>query len=284
MFYDYLCNIIKRPFLKKNISILGCGWLGFPLAVRLIALGWQVKGSTTTEAKLLLLRSNQIDPYLVQLDDGLLQKSGFFGSDTLLINIPPGLRRQSVETYLNQMQALADRVEQSPVKQVIFISATSVYEDSNSEVIRTDVADTESPLYQSEVFFTDNAKFNTTVIRLAGLIGPGRNPARFFSGKTDVPNGRAPVNLIHLDDCIGIIQSVLDQQKFGATYHAAAPAHPSRMAFYTEASRAAGLPLPVFIDELKEWKIIDPEKLEHELRYQFIHPDLLQSLDNRSLW
>jgi len=69
----------------------------------------------------------------------------------------------------------------------------------------TDGVDAESALYRSEQLFHENTNFQTTVIRLAGLIGPGRNPARFFAGKTNIPNGNAPVNLIHLDDCIGFI-------------------------------------------------------------------------------
>ena len=259
--------------MEKNISILGCGWLGLPLAIRLIAGGWHVKGSTTTETKLPLLRSNQIDPYLVQLGNDALGND-FFYNTILLINVPPSLRKQSAEAYLNQMQALVNRVEHSPVKQVIFISATSLYPDTNTGIIQTNMVDEESPLYQSERFFTGNTHFTTTVIRFAGLIGPERNPSRFFSGKTGIPNGQAPVNLIHLEDCIGIIQTVLHQQKFGGIYHAAAPTHPSRMEFYTEASRVVGLPLPGFVDELKEWKIIDPAKLISELNYQFVHPDL----------
>ena len=39
----------------------------------------------------------------------------------------------------------------------------------------------------------------------------------------------------------------------------------------------------LFIDELKEWKIIDAEKLEHDLDYEFIHPDLLSMLKEAPL-
>mgnify|MGYP003615968040 CR=1 FL=1 len=39
-----------------KISILGCGWLGFPLAQKLIETGYEVKGSTTSESKLEALK------------------------------------------------------------------------------------------------------------------------------------------------------------------------------------------------------------------------------------
>lgn len=48
-----------------KVSILGCGWLGFPLAKKLIEIGFEVKGSTTTENKLAVLKSNKIAPYLL---------------------------------------------------------------------------------------------------------------------------------------------------------------------------------------------------------------------------
>ncbi len=37
---------------KTDNSILGCGWLGKPLAVSLLDEGFNVKGSTTSEEKL----------------------------------------------------------------------------------------------------------------------------------------------------------------------------------------------------------------------------------------
>ena len=274
-FYDTFV-IRKTKGLNKKISILGCGWLGLPLAIRLIGNNWTVKGSTTTPSKIPLLRSHQIDAYLVQLGDNILPYGDFFESDILLINIPPSLKKQSAEGYLKQMYALKKQIEQSPVTQVIFISSTSVYPDTNRVISGANNADSNSALYQSEQLFRQSKNFTTTIIRFAGLIGPGRSPARFFSGKTNIPNGRAPVNLIHLDDCIGVIESILNRQHFGQTYHAAAPAHPSRNEFYTHASQAAGLPLPGFIDELNEWKIIDPDKLINDLNYQFLHSDLMK--------
>lgn len=266
--------------MDKTISILGCGWLGLPLAVSMIANNWKIKGSTTTAAKLTILRNHKIDPFLLQLNAGLSLYGDFFNSRVLLVNVPPSLKKQTAQTYLANMQALVKQVELSPVKQVIFISSTSVYRDTNTELTGTNVVDFESPLYLSEQLFRQNKSFTTTIIRFAGLIGPGRNPSRFFAGKIDIPNGKAPVNLIHLDDCIGIIQTILNQNNFGNTYHAAAPTHPSRSQFYTLATQAAGLPLPAFIDELKEWKIINSGKLITDINYQFIHPDLLKSISN----
>jgi nucleoside-diphosphate-sugar epimerase len=263
-------------YVNKSITILGCGWLGLPLAVKLVASGWAVKGSTTSPEKLQKLQESKIDPYLVQLADLPAADKRFFESEVLLINIPPGLRTQSAEAYLAQMDQLLLAVKQSPVKQVIFISSTSVYPELNRQITDVQDVDGSSALYQSELLFTQCSAFITTVIRFAGLVGLGRHPARFFAGKQNIPNGQSPVNLIHLDDCIGIIQSLLSQQKFGGTYHVAAPAHPGKAAFYAAAAKHTGLPLPEFVDELKEWKIIDDITLVNRLGYKFIYPDLVE--------
>jgi len=47
----------------KNVSILGCGWLGKPMAVSLMNDGFLVKGSTTSEIKIQELESLGIESY-----------------------------------------------------------------------------------------------------------------------------------------------------------------------------------------------------------------------------
>ena len=53
---------------KETITILGCGWLGLPLAKALVKSGYPVKGSTTREENLETLREAGLEPFLVELD------------------------------------------------------------------------------------------------------------------------------------------------------------------------------------------------------------------------
>ena len=79
-----------------KISILGCGWLGLPLAEKLIETGYEVKGSTTSENKLDILQSHKIEPFLVTLSEDKITGtiSEFLNeSEILIIDIPPGLRK-----------------------------------------------------------------------------------------------------------------------------------------------------------------------------------------------
>jgi nucleoside-diphosphate-sugar epimerase len=108
------------------------------------------------------------------------------------------------------------------LQKVIFISSTGVYADLNMEVneLTDPQPDTVSGkiLYEAEELFRQQIKFKTTIIRFGGLIGLGREPGRFFAGKKDIPNGLAPVNLIELNDCIGITEAILNKNAFGYTF------------------------------------------------------------------
>ena len=94
-------------------------------------------------------------------------------------------------------------------------------------------------ILKAEQILLANPHFITTILRFSGLVGPGRHPGRFFAGKKNIPNGKAPVNLIHLQDCIDLTLLILRKEAFGYTFNAAAPHHPQRQEFYTTAAQNA---------------------------------------------
>lgn len=257
---------------RYKISILGCGWFGFPLAKRLVEAGHQVKGSTTTSAKIADLQSAGIDAYLFELDKDEIPES-FFDSELLILGVPPRMRSGQGEDYAGKIIRLTERLSGTFVKQLIFISSTSVFSDTNSILneYATPFPETASgkAILAVESYLRNCSSFDTTIIRFSGLIGPGRDPGRFFGGKTNIPNGQSPVNLIHLDDCIGITMSVLEREAFGNIFHAVAPQHPLKSTFYSKASTDAGFIRPEFVDELTSWKIIESINVPKLLNYVF---------------
>ena len=92
---------ILRHVMKKlqSISILGCGWLGLPLAMHYLEKGCLVKGSTRTKGKMESLRNAGIIPYIIDLkEEGETDEiADFFASDLLIINFPPA-RTADIET------------------------------------------------------------------------------------------------------------------------------------------------------------------------------------------
>lgn len=265
---------------NKKISILGCGWLGFPMAQLLVAKGWKVKGSTTTPEKLELLQKAGIEPFLIQAEtDEKRLNPVFFDAEFLLINIPPG-RKSAPNGYLQKMEILLENIKDSSIKKLIFISSTSVYSDVCRELTEADEPDHQSELLQTEMLFLSAKNLDTTIIRFGGLFGPQRNPGRFFRDKNSIPNGLVPVNLIHLNDCLGLIEAILEQHKFPETYNAVAPSHPAKQEFYGKAIEKMGFAAPKFVAEKSDWKIINADKIVTDLNYQFQYPDLLACLDD----
>jgi len=80
---------------QNKIAILGCGWLGLPLAKKLISKNFIVRGSTTSKDKISVLENERIEPFLITLDKEFDKKnlSEFLKNiDILIINIPPNIR------------------------------------------------------------------------------------------------------------------------------------------------------------------------------------------------
>ncbi|RZL48570.1 MAG: NAD-dependent epimerase/dehydratase family protein, partial [Pedobacter sp.] len=182
----------------QNISILGCGWFGLEFAKKLVELGYNVKGSTTTQEKLVLLSKENINPYLVNFTANQINaEPDFFDADALFICIPPKRSSLELNDYPIKIEAILNAAE-NEAKNVVLISSTSVYGDENKNVNEFSETnpDTESGnvVLQAEQLIKDKYPTNFTILRFAGLIGPHRNPGRFFAGKTAVPNGLAPVN------------------------------------------------------------------------------------------
>ncbi|MES2417861.1 MAG: NAD(P)H-binding protein [Bacteroidota bacterium] len=257
---------------KRTVSILGCGWYGFALAKELIANGFKVKGSTTSREKLIALEEANIKPYLVNFElDTTQYEFDFFDTAVLIICIPPKSKLPALASFTKKIETIAAVAEKAGVKQVIFISSTTVYSDGNATLTEHTVPKPNSAsgiaLFAVEELLKRNHNFTTTIIRFAGLIGPGRNLAKFFAGRKEIPNGLAPINLIHLNDCIGITLAILHKKAFGYIYHGVTPFHPSRAAFYTQACIDSGLERPEFKNELLQWKQIESVNVPEILGY-----------------
>ncbi|MGQ7945918.1 SDR family NAD(P)-dependent oxidoreductase [Flavobacterium sp. WC2509] len=273
----------------KQISLLGCGWLGLPLAKALLKENFSVKGSTTSEEKLSKLTTMGINPFLVALDSkGITGTINDFlhGSETLIIDIPPQLRgKNSNATIVNEkvfvakIKTLIPYIENSTIQNVLFVSSTSVYGETNASITEasTPKPDTESgkQLLEAEMLLQNNKHFKTTILRFGGLIGEDRNPITFLAGKQNIENPKTPINFIHQDDCIGVILKIIATDSWNQTFNAVSPFHPTRENYYSQKATELNLPLPTF-DHSKPSieKLILSDKIKTVLGYTFIKTNL----------
>ena len=279
----------------KKISILGCGWLGLPLAKAILKKEFQVNGSTTSVEKLSLLEKEGINPFLVDipvsLDEGKLDHKDFSdsittflqGSEILIIDIPPKLRGDTAaaieKTFVKKIANLIPFIEKSTVENVLFVSSTSVYGEGQLTVTESTKPqpDTESgkQLVETEQLLQNNTNFNTTSIRFGGLIGADRQPGKHLAGRENLENPDAVVNLIHQEDCIGIILKIIATNSWNETFNAVSSFHPTREKYYTQKAAELNLDLPKF-DHSKpsSGKLIENDKVINLLKYTFTRPNL----------
>lgn len=273
---------------KKRISILGCGWLGLPLAEHLLKRGFTVKGSVTSSHKFDLLTYSGVRPFRLLLNEFSVEVSdpGFFEADVLIVSIPPRRTEAIERIFPAQIGQLIPFILRYKIEKIIFISSTSVYPENGRNAIEDDILqpekDSGKALILAENLLINQPEFKTTVIRFGGLIGADRNPARFLQ-KNGKPVSNVPVNLIHLDDCIGIISGIIEKELWGETLNACCPEHPLKKEFYGKAAEISGFSIPEFTEENGEFKLVDSSKLIRLLDYSFIYKSPLDYLNSLTI-
>jgi len=253
--------------LKQKISILGCGWLGLPLA-KALRTNYQVLGSSTNTDTLKELSKIGVQPFLVtlkQLESDTLRS--FLQADVLIITVPPK-SADFVKRIENIIEKISNKFHQNrtfevlnldienqdsnsldyrpKIKKVIYCSSISVYGNQTGVITEKTLVKPETEnakkMVDVEQMLLQNSAFETTILRFGGLIGENRHPAKHLSNKT-LKHPNTPVNLIHLTDCIGVIDTVLTQNLIGI-YNIVTPHHPSKNEYYTAICKQLKIPLP----------------------------------------
>ncbi len=233
-----------------------------------------VKGSTRRESKLSEIARLGMSSFLVDLEKQEHVPLDFFASDVLVLNVPPS-NASSESAYVRQMDLVLGMIKEKT--RVLFVSSTGVYPDVNRVVTEKD-ADRSATSRSGISLLEVEEKFQTeknTVVRFGGLIDARRHPGRWFAGKVDLAEGNAPVNLLHLEDCIGAICTIIEQDAWGEVFNVCHPEHPSKSSYYPQQSLKLGLEPPTYdLSSSKGWKEISSEKFLRKTGYVF----------RRSIW
>lgn len=249
-----------------TISIVGCGWLGLPLLRALVAAGHRVRGTSRNPDTLAEIRAAGGEAFFLDLP-GAIPAALLADADVLIITLPPGGRRSGPETttnYLAALQGFAPWLRREPSLRVIFTSSTGVY--GNSTGLTDETAPLRPDTHSARAMLAGEdflASFQNppTILRLAGLVGPGRHPGRFYGGRERaIPQADAPVNVVHLNDVLSAMQLVLRLDSRGA-YNVCAAAHPPKGEFYAAAAAGLGLEIAGTLPGGSGGKRISSEKL-----------------------
>lgn len=236
--------------MKQNIGIMGCGWLGTPLAKQLLELEYNVKGTTTAENKLdslelLGISAFQLD--LFNLDHEVLNHF-LYKMDVLILTIPPN-RSEHEPSYANNFSKLIPYLIENEIKQVVMMSSVSVYKPSK-EVVTEDTKafsceQTAQQILAAENVLLNESAFKTCIMRLGGLFGNDREPVRYICAKEVLDNPLLPINMVHLDDIIQFSIAVLQQDlDYEAIFNIVSPHYQNRLDYYTQRAEINQLVLP----------------------------------------
>ncbi len=251
--------------MPNRINIIGSGWLAQPLAKDLQQAGHQVLVTTTQAEKTHALQDQGLNAIEYQLGETAGEQ--LYACDVLIIAITS----KDVKAF----QILMSQISIQHTKHIIYISSTSVYTNNYTpHDEKSTELNYEHPLLAIEKIIQKHPK--STVIRFAGLVGPKRHPGRFFAGGKTIKNPNAPVNLIHLDDCIGIIKTIIQQNAWEEVFNGCADTHPEKGVFYPAMTAQLELPQPNIQKNTGQTsdKVILNQKVKTQLGYQFKYPDV----------
>ncbi len=270
--------MLDKTLKNNRIAVLGLGWLGEVLAKKMISTGSNLKGSTTSPEK-----KEQLSKHFPNVEKIKVEAHSITGDwitfiknvSILVINFPPK-RIPDIETvYPNQIKQIIAHTPKT-VK-VIFVSSTSVYGTSETplkETINTNpIKASGKAVLKAEGLLRDHFGRELTILRLAGLIGPDRHPGKFLAGKQNLKNANVPINLIHREDCIGLIEAIINKNCFGEIINGCASVHSLRKPFYVKAATFLNLKLPHFDAPIlnSKIKIIDNSKSKEILGYKYVY-------------
>ena len=253
------------------VSIIGTGWLGLPLARLLVQADCQVFGTTTREEKIELLTA-----------EGILCNKMIFTDEILVITLPPTLGKQApLHVYIDIIERIIHQTNHLVhLKKLLFTSSTSVYGRAKGVLTEETAIQPHTPseetLAQAERLINEKTgDYAVYVLRLGGLVGPGREPGYFFKDKKDIPGGEISVNLVHQLDVLNIMKHIILKDTPEGTFNICADEHPARGDFYPQRARQVGVKEANFIWGNEPERYVSNEKIKKKTGYTFVYPDPL---------
>ena len=280
-----------------SVSIIGCGWLGQALAQRLLASHTKLIASYQSEQshdklKALNIPATQL---ILPLVDDLMNSQHLdniagvdpqlFQQNVLIIAIPPQLKKGRVD-YPLKIKQLVHLAELGKTQHIILLNSTAIYNGLVGKVDEASQLNVNAEKVASLLAAEQVAKSfskRVHILRLAGLVGPGRHPGKFLQAGRVFENASATVNLVHQTDVVDILSKLIH---LGGTdskqsiYNVVSNTDSDRQGYYQLAAQALGLPVPQFAMEQSKsaGKKIIGAALRDELTYRYNYDDLLSWL------
>ena len=280
-----------------RVLIVGCGYVGLPLGVELARQGHEVFGVRHSTAADAQLQAARIQPLLADITkpEELARLPGPFDWIVNTVSSTKGGVEEYRQVYLEGTRNLIEWLSPDPPKKFVYTSSTSVYGQTNGSAVKETSptepsSETSKILVETEKLLLEAAsekKLPAVILRVAGIYGPGRGHhfQQFLRNEAKIAGkGEQIINMIHLNDVVGVIVTALKNGRPGEVYNAVDDEPIAQVHFFRWLSETLGKWMPPFATEEESAqrkrgltnKKVQNRKLKMELGYQFKYPTFRQ--------
>lgn len=262
----------------KTSLIVGCGYLGRRLAVRLLEQGRTVYGTVRSSRSAKALTDLGVRPLFLSVTE-LITTASLHGLRSIeglevFYMIPPGRPGGSPsprEVLLDGLANVLATLQGGSIRRAVMVSSTGVYAPEAGATVSADtpteidaVSNPRAKLLLESERLWQRAGLPGTIVRLAGLYGPGRvvglSAVREGQPLAGDPDGL--LNLIHVDDAAELLMVVMGMQTPSAIELGCDDTPTPRRAYYQHLAELAGVDPPRLLTDADAVAMgIDPAAL-----------------------
>lgn len=206
---------------NSRILIVGCGDIGIPLGCQLVDEGAEVWGLRRNPGPL----PGAIHAIAADVTDpaSLVSLARLEFDYAVITLTPAGFTEQGYRSVFvdGMRQLLAVLAKQPRLRRVLHVSSTSVYHQHAGEWVDETSATAPTSfsgkaLLEGEQLLVE-APLASTVVRFAGIYGPGRRRLieQVLRGEGCPQEPPLYTNRIHRDDCVGVLKHLLQRDFSG---------------------------------------------------------------------
>ncbi len=276
-----------------RVLIVGCGYVGLPLAVELARQGHEVAGLARSRRAEAELKRHKIQLLLGDVAKAATLKLLPSGYDWVVncVSSSGGGEAEYREVYLQGTRNLIEWLSPTPPREFVYTSSTSVYGQTDGSIV-TEQSPTEPTTATSRILIETEqmllaaaaqSKLPAVILRVAGIYGPERGYwfKQYLKNEATIEgSGERILNMIHRDDVVGAIIAALNHGAGGEVYNAADNEPVSQTDFFRWLSETLGRPMPPVVAEDRQTarkrgvtnKKVSNKRLKADLYYQFKHP------------
>lgn len=253
---------IARSTIPPRLLIIGCGYLGGRVADVMLSGGWSVIATTRSDQKASDLRQRRILPLVADISRREPTDASLPHCDAVLwaVGFDHAAESDRATVWVQGIRNVIERLDADhPPSTFCLVSSISVY--GNRDGREVDELATPDPATPSgdaclqtettarELLQARMPDARCVILRLGGIYGPGRLLRRTQDLQANAPlvgTGVEWLNLIHVDDAAGIVQSVILNAETPPLINVVSPLSVTRAGYYGVLAELTGAATPRF--------------------------------------